>query len=61
MDQMNFDIVAITRHNPETHDTVILVAHTAFVKGAICLGRPPVRDVYFEGNFFDDCLWLWLF
>lgn len=50
VDQMNFDIVAITRHNPETHDTVILVAHTAFVKGAICLGRPPVRDVYFEGS-----------
>uniref|UniRef100_A0A9J2PSW9 4-alpha-glucanotransferase n=1 Tax=Ascaris lumbricoides TaxID=6252 RepID=A0A9J2PSW9_ASCLU len=50
VDQMNFDIVAITRHNPETHDTVILVAHTAFVKGAVCLGRPPVRDVYFEGS-----------
>ncbi|VDD94330.1 unnamed protein product [Enterobius vermicularis] len=50
VDQMNFDIVAVTRHNPVTHETVILVAHTAFSKECICLDRPPVRDVYFRGR-----------
>nr|APP18135.1 glycogen-debranching enzyme [Anisakis simplex] len=55
VDQMNFDIVAITRHNPKTHDTVVLVAHTAFKKDAICLNRPPVRDVYFQGSL-DEIL-----
>ncbi|CAJ0581715.1 unnamed protein product, partial [Mesorhabditis spiculigera] len=30
VDQMNTDIVGITRHNPASHKTVVLVAHTAF-------------------------------
>ena len=32
MDQMSYDIVAVTRHCPENHATVVLVAHTAFSK-----------------------------
>ncbi|MFH4973467.1 hypothetical protein AB6A40_000176 [Gnathostoma spinigerum] len=50
VDQMNFDIVGITRHNPETHDTVILVAHTCFSQSAYCNDRPPVKNVEFKGH-----------
>ena len=29
---MSYDIVAVTRHCPENHATIVLVAHTAFSK-----------------------------
>ncbi|CAB3994720.1 Glycogen debranching enzyme, partial [Paramuricea clavata] len=32
VDQMSCDIVAVTRHCPEDHATIVLVAHTAFSK-----------------------------
>lgn len=35
VDQMNSDIVGITRHNPRTHETVVVVSHTSFSKNYI--------------------------
>lgn len=44
---MNYDVVAITRHNAVTHETVVLVAHTAFKE--YHGGRVSLRHVHFGG------------
>ncbi|XP_031629828.1 glycogen debranching enzyme [Contarinia nasturtii] len=49
VDQMHPDIVAVTRHNPITHQSVILVAHTAFSKPHPNAGPTGVRPLVFEG------------
>lgn len=50
VDQMHPDIVAVTRHNPSTHETVILVAHTAFTRPHPNAGPTVVRPLQFEGH-----------
>ncbi|WKX94508.1 hypothetical protein Q1695_011636 [Nippostrongylus brasiliensis] len=52
VDQMNPDIVGITRHNPVTHDTVVVVSHTAFNnnihKDRVYLKHIPIGGVLEE-------------
>lgn len=50
VDQMNPDIVGITRQNPITHESFILVAHTAFGYPHINAGATYVRPLKFEGK-----------
>lgn len=51
MDQMESDIVAVTRHNPKTHERIVLVAYTAFGYPDQHFKREGgVKDVIFEGK-----------
>ena len=63
---MSSDIVAVTRHSPENHATVVLVAHTAFSKPSE--GSVPttenkhiqtfgIKPLHVEGSvhFFSFC------
>lgn len=50
VDQMNPDIVAVTRHSPTTHQSVILVAHTSFVYPDPNAGPTGVQSLKFEGD-----------
>ena len=59
VDQMTADVVAVTRHCPVTHQSIVLVAHTAFnhpndgtqqgyIKPLVLDGR--VEEVVFEAQ-----------
>lgn len=56
VDQMHEDIVAITRHNPITHQTVILVAHTCFSRPYPNAGPTSVKPLLFEGTLDEIIL-----
>lgn len=49
VDQMDPNVVAVTRHSPITHQTVILVAHTAFSYPHPNAGATNVKPLRFEG------------
>jgi glycogen debranching enzyme len=53
VDQMNPDIVGVTRQNPVTHESFILVAHTAFGYPDPWAGATGVRPLVFEGKFVE--------
>lgn len=53
VDQMNPDIVGITRQNPVTHESFILIAHTAFSYPVPDAGATYVRPLIFEGKFVE--------
>ena len=46
---MSPDVVGITRHNPVTHETVVVVSHTAFDKNAIDYGRVFLKHIPIGG------------
>lgn len=50
VDQMNTDIVGVTRQNPITHESFILIAHTAFGYPNENAGPTSVRPLIFEGK-----------
>lgn len=56
VDQMTPDVVAVTRHSPTTHQSVILVAHTAFASPDPMAGATGVRPLRFEGNLDEIIL-----
>lgn len=57
VDQMSEDIVAVTRHNPTSHETVILVSFTAFHQPAEWTPvQPGVRNLRVEGQLAEIIL-----
>lgn len=53
---MDPNIVAVTRHSPITHQSVILVAHTVFSYPDPSAGPTHVRPLRFEGNIDEIIL-----
>jgi glycogen debranching enzyme len=47
---MDADIVAVTRHCPETHQSVVLVAYTAFSHPDTYYERDYVKPLRVEGT-----------
>lgn len=56
VDQMDPNVVAVTRHCPQTHQSVILVAHTSFAYPEPNAGPTAVRPLRFEGSLEDIIL-----
>lgn len=56
VDQMDPSIVAVTRHSPTSHQSVILVAHTSFSYPDPNHGPTGVRSLRFEGSLDEIIL-----
>ncbi|KAH3779503.1 hypothetical protein DPMN_157306 [Dreissena polymorpha] len=57
VDQIDGDTVSVTRHNPVTHQSIVLVARTAFHQPKDPTTTPHIRPVIIQGkchvlNFF---------
>ena len=50
---MDFDVVGVTRHNPSTHDTFVMVSHTAFSSAT---GYRQVKPLVVEGKLVEIVL-----
>uniref|UniRef100_A0A1I7XD66 Glycogen debranching enzyme n=1 Tax=Heterorhabditis bacteriophora TaxID=37862 RepID=A0A1I7XD66_HETBA len=58
VDQMSSDIIGVTRHNPISHETIVVVTHTVFKKsvnrGRVFLKHIPIggvlEEILFEMN-----------
>ncbi|KAF2348981.1 Glycogen debranching enzyme central domain [Trinorchestia longiramus] len=48
VDQVTTDVVTVTRHNPVSHESVVLVAYTSFSPPA-AIGTPYVRPLKVQG------------
>lgn len=51
VDQVNYDVVAITRHNPSNHKSVILIARTCFHKTDNPWETGSIRPLNVAGHF----------
>ncbi|CAL8094243.1 unnamed protein product [Orchesella dallaii] len=57
VDQMETDIVAVTRHNPRTHERIVLVAYTVFGYPDQHFRRSGgIKDLIFEGELNEVVL-----
>ncbi|KAK3584948.1 hypothetical protein CHS0354_009632 [Potamilus streckersoni] len=53
VDQMDRDVVSVTRHNPQTHESVVLVARTAFSKPFNPEETGYVRPITIQGKVVE--------
>ena len=49
VDSFDNDVVGVTRHNPVTHESIVLIAHTAFNGGMDMNCRRGVKNLKVEG------------
>jgi len=56
VDQMDFDVVAVTRHKPTTQEKYVLVAHTVFNKATNPDHPREVRPLHIEGKLNEVVL-----
>ncbi|KAL0277777.1 UNVERIFIED_CONTAM: hypothetical protein PYX00_004943 [Menopon gallinae] len=60
VDQMNENVVAVTRHNPNTHESIVLVAYTAYAYPMNVHDQPCIKNLELEGVFeniiLESCL-----